>query len=180
MSVEPGLLGLYWPARQQSLEECSARVLDSLCALQSHGYQRFFRLGRSRRDGLKREFLVNADTVTALLAKGVNQTDIPRRPIPELGWSLSLWSGDSDDESYALRLHCGSYSHVVGNSFVMQLPCSGPHSLPISSDRALAAYTALVDIWQPEQAILCTGLISWEDGVLAPEGESIALLQRTR
>jgi hypothetical protein len=180
MTSKSGLLGLYWPARQQALSECSSLALESFRALQAHGYDTFYHLGISRSEALKRSFGVSAASVTSLLEKGVNRTDIPpRRPIPELGWMLSLWSGDLDDESYGISLLCGSYSAYISNSFVLNLPVAGRHSLSVSSERALAVYSALIRIWHPEQAVLCEGSISWDrEGKLVPDEEPLALLQR--
>jgi hypothetical protein len=180
MTSKHGLLGLYWPARKQALEECSALAYNSLRVLQAHGYERFYHLGRSRRDALKRELMVNAESVRSVLEKGVIRRDVPpHRPIPELGWSLFLWSGDADDESYGLSLNCGVYSQCVPNSFVLDLPFAGRHSLAVSSERALETYSALVEIWRPEQAVLCEGSISWDnERRLVPDEKPLALLQQ--
>src|SRR5580698_5416708 len=90
-----------------------AGAYDSLRALKALGYERYFHRGRSRRDALKRELNVTPESVLAKLAKGVNHTDIPRRPIPQLGWSMGLWSGGPDDECYSIDFHCGAYSDHV-------------------------------------------------------------------
>lgn len=90
------------------------------------------------------------ETVLATLAKGVNHTDMPRRPIPELGWSMGLWSGGPDDECYSIDFHCGAYSDYVGNRVVMDLPSAGPLCIDASPERALKAYETLVEIWSPD------------------------------
>jgi hypothetical protein len=60
----------------------------------------------------------------------------------------------------------------------MNLPSAGRHSLAVSSDRALAAYSALVEIWHPEQAVLCEGSISWDsEERLVPDEKPLALLR---
>ena len=169
MPAESGLLGLYWSARQEPLETCVGRAYRTFRALQSAGYDRYFFLGRSRRDALKRQFEVSEENVRVLLGKGVNREDLPPRPpIPELGWSIAFWSGDADDESYAISIHCGAYSPAVGNSVVIKLPPAGPLSLSVSPDGALKAYRSLVEIWEPDQAVLCEGSIDWEGGRLVP------------
>ena len=174
MTRESGLLGLYWPARRDSLEECGRRAYETFRVLRILGYEHYYFVGRSRRDALKRPFDVTAQNVLATLAKGVNRADIPRRAIPELGWSMSLWSGDSDDESYRISMRCGGYSEHVGNSVVLKLPPVGPFSIAASPDRAMQAYEGLLGIWKPEQAVLCEGSIDWEGGRLIPNREPLA------
>jgi hypothetical protein len=173
---QTGLLGLYWGARQEPIEPCARRAYDSLGALKALGYERYFLPGRSRRDALKRELSVTPEAVLATLAKGVNRADIPpRRPIPELGWSMRLWSGGPDDECYSVSFHCGAYSDHVGNSVVMKRPHAGPLRIDASPERALKAYEALVDIWSPDQAVLCEGSIHWnEHHRLVPECPPLA------
>jgi hypothetical protein len=159
---------MYWPAREERLEECARRAYETLRVLQTHGYKHFYFLGRSRRDALKRQLEVTEKNVLATLAKGVSRADIPRTPIPELGWSMSLWSGDADGESYSISMRCGGYSKHVGNSVVLNLPAAGRFSISASPDRAMQAYQALLSIWEAEQAVLCEGSIDWQDGRLVP------------
>ena len=164
MTGRTGLLGLYWGARQEPIELCAGRVYESLCALKALGYERYFDLGRSRRDALKRELNVTPETVLATLAKGVHYGDIrPRRPMPDLGWNMRLWSGGPNDECYGISFSCGAYSDYVGNNVVMTLPYAGPLRIDASPERALKAYEALLEIWSPDQAVLCEGSIRWDD-----------------
>jgi hypothetical protein len=160
---QPGLVGLYWGARQEPIEPCARRVYESLRALKVLGYERYFLRGRSRRDAMKRELNLTPEAVLATLAKGVNHTDVPRRPIPELGWSLGLWSGGPDDECYGIDFRCGASSDYAGNSVVMSLPLAGPLRIGAAPERALKAYDALVQTWNPDQAVLCEGPIRWDE-----------------
>jgi hypothetical protein len=77
LTRDSGLLGLYWPARRECLEECALRVYETLRVLQILGYKHYYFLGRSRRDALKRPLDVTEQNVLATLAKGVNHADIP-------------------------------------------------------------------------------------------------------
>jgi hypothetical protein len=152
---EPALLGLYWGARQRPIEDCADRAHESLRALHALGYERYFRLGKSRKDARKQPFVVTPDAVRAALGKGANYADIPRRAIPELGWRMSLWSGDPTDECYSVSFQVGAYSPYVGNNVLVELPPAGPFRLDASPERARAAFDALVRIWSPEEGVLC-------------------------
>jgi hypothetical protein len=165
---------MYWRARQERLEICGRRAFETLRALQTLGYMSYYLQGRRRRDARRRQLEMTEENVLAVLAKGVNRADVGRTPIPELGWSMSLWSGDSDDDSYRISITCGGYSQHVGNSVVLNLPASGPFSLSASPDRALQAYETLLEIWKPEQAVLCEGPIEWQGGRLVSIREPLA------
>jgi hypothetical protein len=169
MAPKPGLLGLYWGARAESLDACAEHVYESMKCLEALGYNRFYSLGRSRRAALKRPFETTASEVRKKLARGRKYTDIPRAPMVDLGWSLSLWSGDVDSEAYGLSVSCGAYSEYVSNSFVLKLPVCGIHSITSSADRACVAFDELVGIWKPEQGVLCQGSIDWKDNRIVAE-----------
>lgn len=171
-----GLLGLYWEARREPLDQCAKRTYESLILLRSLGYDRYFLLGRSRKDALRRQLDLTPESVHALLARGVNRTDLERKPIPELGWRLNLWSGDADDECYSFAVHCGSYARGIGNNLLLQLPIQGPHSLKVSPERACEAFHALVPLWRPQQAVLCEGSITWNRDRLVPERQPLAMV----
>jgi hypothetical protein len=163
--MNPGLLGLYWDARQQSLDECADRCFRTLQAMRDADFDGFFQRGRSRKDALGRAFEVTPAAVRLLLGHGVNRRDDNREPIPELGWSLGLWSGRPDGEAFNLNIHCGSFSKWVGNNVALTLPPDGPHSLKQGRAQAEQLFEQLVAVWQPEQAILChTDELRWENG----------------
>ena len=172
MSV--ALLGLYWRERRAGLEECAEAVHKSLLCMAGHGYETFFQAGKSRRTALERPFDVSPSSVENLLASGVNRTDVAKAPIPELGWSMSLWSGDADSEAYKVMFHCGACSKRVGNNVVINLPKVGRHGLAEGGNRAIKLYGDLLKIWNPAQAVLCDGSISWERGSLIPGSEPLA------
>jgi len=85
-----GLIGLYWSARQESLDHCSERCFNSLSALQRHGFNSFFHRERTRKTALEHPFEVSLAAVRNALELGVNRRDMDRQPIPELGYSLSF------------------------------------------------------------------------------------------
>src|SRR6202007_600966 len=128
----------------------------------------------SRRTALERPFEVSPSSVENLLANGVNRTDVGKAPIPELGWSMSLWAGDTDSEAYNVTFHCGAYSKRVGNNVVINLPEVGRHSLAEGGSRAMRLYGDLLKFWPPGQAVLCDGPITWERGSVIPRSKPLA------
>src|SRR5262245_32347426 len=141
--MHTGLMGLYWGARQQSLDECADLCLSTILSMRDCGFDGFFQLGRSRKDALRRAVDVSPESIRSLLSRGVNRRDDNRQVISELGYNLGLWSGRPDDEAFGLTIHCGSYSQWVGNNVVLNLPAAGPHSLEHARAQAERLFEAL-------------------------------------
>lgn len=177
MTGQPGLLGLYWGAREEPFDSCVERLYESLRCLQALGYEQYYERGRSRRDALKRPFEVTPSAVRKKLARGRSHTDVPRRPMLDLGWKFSLWSGGADLESYSLSIGCGAYSEYVGNRFVLKLPPCGAHSIRNSPGRASAAFDQLVTIWKPDKGVLCEGSIEWDGGLIVTAQPPLRIIQ---
>src|SRR5258705_10766380 len=155
MGAATGLIGLYWSARKAPLDQCSEHCFRALSCLREHGFSSFYRLGRTRKEALQRPFELSLGAVRQLLERGVNRTDVGREPIPELGYSLSLWSGGSDDDSYSVSVHCGRPSLHVGNNFLVRLPAVGIHSLSSMLPIMPTLFRELTDIWKPDRAVVC-------------------------
>jgi len=162
-----GLLGLYWNAREQSLDDCADKCLQTLLAMHEGGFGGFYQRGRSRKDALRRAIDISPEGIRKLLMRGVNRRDDNHEIIADLGFSMGLWSGRPDDEAFGLSIYCGCYSKWVGNNVTIDLPPEGPHSLDNSRGKAEILFDALVALWKPEQAILCNAEdLRWDDRVI--------------
>lgn len=113
----------YWGARRETLADCAARVLAFLRDLERchPKLSTWFGLGRSRRQALKNPVVVNLETITDLLGKGVNRADLDGSVIEDLGYGLRVWNGQPDSSSVGLSIHCGAWSSYVGNSVVVDI-----------------------------------------------------------
>jgi len=170
MTLDTGLIGLYWSARRESLDQCSERSFSALTCLRAHGFSSFYHLGRTRKEGLKHPFELSLASVRQLLKRGVNRNDINRKPIPDLGYSFHLWSGGRDNHSYAVSSYCGSYSRFVGNNFLVHLPAVGRHRLPALLPIMPGLFRELTDIWIPDRAVVCDRLeLRWDRGEFAKD-----------
>jgi hypothetical protein len=158
-------LGLYWWERREALSECAVKVFDSLRLLANAGYSPMILVAARRKGSLgMHELEVSREAVLNQLAKGVNRREIPpREPIPELGWSLSLWSGrDGRDENFQVKILCGCYSPNVPNTVGVRLPSAGPFQLSLDFQREKAVFDGLISIWEPRLGILCdSGTLAW-------------------
>jgi len=146
------MLGAYWNARRDGLEECAENArrffagLTEIDPLLAQWYER----GRSRKDALERKAdTLNVQRLEDLLLKGRNRRDIGREVIEELGFKISLWNGAVDEEAEAsLRIHCGSYNERIGNSIVIDLPYQSSGWI----EKATSLLALVVEIWKPRWA----------------------------
>jgi hypothetical protein len=150
MSSSSAYLGLYWGARLVTLEEATSLVVKAFEQLDQAGYRNYFRKGKSRKAALREPVNPNLETVKDLLLKGRNKTDVGGQVIPELGFSLALWSGGPDTESYSVTVHLGCYSKWVGNSFLLNLPAVGPLSRAQNEERLLVLKSHLQELFSPD------------------------------
>jgi hypothetical protein len=79
-------------------------------------------------------------------------TDIPKKPVPDLGFSLGLWNGD-EKAIAGFHITCGAYNKFVGNAFVLNLPRQEPPSDAASLEWFHALVRKAVDAFDPEVAV---------------------------
>ena len=161
-----GLLGLYWKARQQSLDDCTALCLRTLILMRESGFDGFYLPSRSRKDSLRRTVDVSTDGVRKILEHNRNRRDDNHEVIEDLGFSFYAWSKRGKEEACGLSIHCGCYSKWVGNNVTIAFPGEGPDSLTKQGERGMRLFDGLVGLWKPEQGILTDSDIRWENGVL--------------
>lgn len=113
-----------WGDRPESPRACGLRVeslLGQLGAEMSGPFGEWWTTAFAR--GQSRKVDLDAAEFGAMFASGGNQTDFGHEPIPELGFSLSLWNGD-DECSAAISFTMGATSARWGipNTCVLELP----------------------------------------------------------
>lgn len=108
--------GAYWGPRQESISQCSQRIVHCLDALAKLGaiYEKWH-IADVKPDVI---FPGSETIVEAALANGRIFND-DGDGMPELGWQLHLSNGRSGVEGRSLSIHCGSWS-VVGNLCVLE------------------------------------------------------------
>ncbi|TDA66429.1 MAG: hypothetical protein D9V45_05745 [Chloroflexi bacterium] len=122
---EPYYVGVYWGIREETVETCAARASAMFNHLAECDpiFQRWFMLGRSRKEALKHEVKTDVKTMQALLLKGRNRTDFGRQVIHELGFSFYAWNGGEDDQdAVGINFTCGCYAHQIANHCLIRLP----------------------------------------------------------
>lgn len=149
------MLGAYWDARPDGLEKCTEDACQFFARLAEIDplLARWYELGRSRKDALKRKVdTFDIQRLRGLLLKGRNRYDIGREVIEDLGFSLGLWNGaeEEEEEEASVSIHCGCYNDRIGNNVLIDLPCK-PESLRWA-ENASTLLTLVAEVWRPKWA----------------------------
>src|SRR5882724_3387900 len=108
-------IGAYWGPRVQSIEEVTAAALNLFRRLAEADtlFSDWYQLGRSSKEAKEHVFVPGEDSVRQLLLRGQNRRDADRRPIGELGFSLSVWNGRVGPGAANLSILMGAASERV-------------------------------------------------------------------
>lgn len=112
------LIGVYWPARQEDITRATQRASAWFACLEalSPELSNWYKPGRKH---VRDTDMINISDPSVLenqLRKGVNHKDMPREPIPELGWSVNLWNGQPERVTASVSFLVGSYSRHISNN----------------------------------------------------------------
>jgi hypothetical protein len=90
------LVGVYWPSRGDDLQLCADNAAAHFRLLRElgPGLDQWFHKSKSW-PSTPSEADIGTAEVRELLRRGVNKRDYDKTVIAELGWSLSLWNGES-------------------------------------------------------------------------------------
>ena len=106
----------YWGPRRETFDACSERLTKFLKLLSDCDptFEAWFKKGRSRKGALRHQVPIDKDTLRNLLDKGRQYTDIPRKLMEDLGFSVGLWNGKTDEEGPAgFHVHCATRNSIA-------------------------------------------------------------------
>lgn len=144
-------VGVYWRARAADVTSCAdltLRHFEALAAASPNLARWYQRTNRKPKKPIEVDVRSNA-VLQSLLLEGLNCTDVPRKPIPELGWRISLWNGDLAGRSAVTSVHCGLYSQNPNLSNVAYISIEGD----VPNELAIELLRALVEIWNPDRGV---------------------------
>ncbi|HLI12918.1 MAG TPA: Imm52 family immunity protein [Alphaproteobacteria bacterium] len=152
----------FWGPRQESAEACARRMacmLEAFVAVHSV-LSRWNKMAWTRKaaDTPFCAMPPRIDELTKIFEKGKYYTDKrPRKPIEDLGFSVSAWNGHDDDCGVQLTVGAGKYTDSTSepNSVQMELrrACAGNADF-ISAPIMKKMTHAVVEAWQPNWAAL--------------------------
>ncbi len=144
-------LGVYWGSRVEPVEVLSDRVhafLQATVALHPL-FEMWHELGRVD-PGSRGVCLESRESIAQILGLGFNRRDSDGARLSELGYSINLWNGASDDQSAAaLRIDCGS-SLPTANGITLDLP-KAPHFLG-DEEVGIELLKLSAEVWAPDWA----------------------------
>ena len=146
-------VGVYWGARQDSLECCAKRLKAHFISLShaSDKLSQWMNLGRSS----KRNYINIGldDEIVALLKRGENKGEFDKKAIPELGYRVALWNGRENSFSAQTMVKCGLQAKVAGlsNAASVSISFDEWRSGDFDSERTMEE---LVSIWDAESGIV--------------------------
>jgi hypothetical protein len=161
MADERILAAGYWSQRPESREQAAQRLSAFLTRLSelSLEFGGWYLTGRTRSAALKHELRSDPGSIVEKLR--VNRRDVGGEPIRELGFSLDAWNGKRGSVSATI----GGYSPHVPNSIVLSVE-TPPGT--ISDDTWRAVLEAVVEVFEPDDAVVVNTTRSDEAGVLDP------------
>lgn len=143
-------VGAYWSQRKESRSECAARVVKLLDDISFEpSLQTWFLKAKSEKQAKASRIDKSASAIESLLQ--TNDRDTDGEPIPDLGFSFSVWNGDRVG-SVSLDVHCGAYSKFAGNYALLKF------SARTIADEDRVRFESLlkifVSVWEPDNAIV--------------------------
>ncbi|WP_309894790.1 immunity 52 family protein [Archangium sp.] len=139
--------GVYWPARQESAEECARRAETFFRLLSSAdpSYAQWFEQANSLKKALQLRFEPTYETfVRFFKSKKYNEGSF--------GFSFSAWTGHKEDgRGSVVMLSCGSAVAPPPNFGLVDLPSDGPEERRVLTVPVLTeVMRALVLAWEPD------------------------------
>src|SRR5256885_4918248 len=98
--IERYSLNAYWGPRREDAKECARHMLDCLTCLAGldSSLQIWYEKAKSLNEALQHKVLLDLTSLEQFLLKGKSYTDFERRPMEELGYSVSFWNGQDSEE----------------------------------------------------------------------------------
>lgn len=143
---------LYWGPRPEPVDACAeryARWLQDLGSIEPI-FEKWFQLGRSRREALKKPVIATTEHLEQLLA------DSPSFPDMSAGWDETFWApGTVKWEDAQVAVYCGDDSPHGLNTAHLDLPGAGPAAERIASrDVMLRLFQCSVRAWEPHDGLV--------------------------
>jgi hypothetical protein len=111
-----------WGKRPESLNECRARLKDCFSRLANVGEPLAVWYEKLNKPTPERAVRWHDDSeLERLLRKGILYLDLPREPIPDLGFSVGLWNGNHRRDGAELSICCGQYGPTANNIAMVKL-----------------------------------------------------------
>ncbi|WP_240358665.1 immunity 52 family protein [Myxococcus vastator] len=144
--------GAYWGPRKELPEDCARRVdvlLRGLAAIDP-SFGRWFQLGRSRQEAVRRPIEPTRQALERLIRRGRD------RVFEDLGFRMRGWNGVEDDyDATGFDVTCGGYADSMTNFCYFNLPSRSANAERVMTAEALCQLLrCMVLAWEPDSAVV--------------------------
>lgn len=165
MSSEAFKVEAKWQARPESPRSCAQRLAHMLAGLAAAhpAFDRWNKLANSRAAADRSAWRMPPDTdeLTAVFEGGRQYKDMPRKPWPELGYSVGAWNGMDPPCGASLSIRPGRYSdsRAFPNSVDLELNPTSPRNADLVCAGVLKpALLSIIAAWEPDYGVV----ICWD------------------
>lgn len=148
------MVGLYWAARVETLEEAAARLQRHFHVLASTSdhLADWYPLASRKPKNPTAVDTASLTVLTDLLEQGVNRRDEDKTVMTELGWRVALWTRSSGRVEGSTSVLCNCTSPRLTNSALVGLEADDTD--PLSGEQAETLMKRLIDIWMPDEGVV--------------------------
>src|SRR5262249_51187755 len=111
------------------------------------------------------------DELTEIFEGGTRYTDFDPRPMPELGYTVNAWNGQSDEQAAALAVRAGGYTEHLPFPNTVDLKLHRPmanNGHLLNAEVLRSVLLSVAEAWEPDSANVVTWAY-WQR-LLAPTG----------
>jgi hypothetical protein len=156
--TENYFIGIYWEARQESVEECAMKIEQTLTLLskEDKGFCFWYKTTKPKRGEIVEPLELTKRSIEVLLLEGRNYND-EGRLVEELGYQIHLKSGLDYNKSHNLSFTCGGYSKMsklIPNNVNATIRASEIKN-PLFDKKDIDTISELFKrIWNPERSVV--------------------------
>lgn len=145
-------VGVYWSARRESAETCSARLRKYLLSIEAAfpALSEWYKKGGSTSPAISVK--QGSEDLLRLLIGGANRRDFGGEVMEDLGFRVSLWNKRKGSEAVSLGVTCGLSSNSAGlsNAVTLSLPQDLPALSLHGSEVPRKLLLLQVEAWNPD------------------------------
>ena len=164
-------IGAYWGSRAEPLDQVKNKIIQTLKLLGELDEQflNWYELGMSRKKALENKFVSNDENIKRLCLQKVKKGELDKNGFSKSGFIFSLWTGHKEEEASSISFVVGDELKIsnLGNSCVIKIPYEGDaKDRLLKIDKAKKIISFLVEIWNPDYAVLTSHVLGNKLNVL--------------
>jgi hypothetical protein len=149
------VIGLYWGARKENLDECIDKVSNTFLKLKEihASMQEWYLTTKPKKGHLVVPIDLSLEGIKSLLLRGRSFRDDGSLD-EDLGYLVYLKSIKDFSKAHVLSIKCGSTSELIPNSVVLTISKYEGYDYMTKDELLKTIYSRLKDIWKPDKGIL--------------------------